>query len=82
LYEVGRDQDFDEVVVVACTAETQLRRLLARGMSEREARQRLTAQLPLEDKIARADHVIRTDGSYDETERQVQEVHARLSGSA
>jgi len=82
LYEVGRDKDFDEVIVVACTPETQLRRLIERGMTEAEARQRLAAQLPLEDKIARADHVIRTDGSYDETERQVQELHTRLSGSA
>jgi dephospho-CoA kinase len=82
LYEVGRDKDFDEVIVVACPPETQLKRLLERGMTEAEARQRLAAQLPLEDKIARADHVIRTDGSYDETERQVQELHTRLSGSA
>ena len=51
-------------------------------MSEAEARQRLAAQLPLEEKIARADHVIRTDGSFDETERQVQALHTRLSGSA
>ena len=82
LYEVGRDKDFDEVVVVACNPETQLKRLLERGMTELEARQRLSAQMPVEDKIARADHVIRTDGSYDETERQVQDLHARLSGSA
>ena len=78
LYEVGRDKDFDEVIVVACTPETQLRRLRERGMTEAEARQRLAAQLPLEDKIARADYVIRTDGSYDDTERQVQQLHARL----
>jgi dephospho-CoA kinase len=81
LYEVGRDEDFDDVIVVACTPERQRRRLLERGMTEEEARQRLAAQLPLEDKIARADHVIRTDGSYDDTERQVQELHARLSAS-
>jgi dephospho-CoA kinase len=79
LYEVGRDKDFDAAVVVACSPETQLRRLIERGMTEAEARQRLSAQLPLEDKIARADHVIRTDGSYDDTERQVQELHTRLS---
>jgi dephospho-CoA kinase len=82
LYEVGRDKDFDEVIVVACTSAIQLRRLLERGMTEAEARQRLSAQLPLEDKIARADHVIRTDGSYDETNRQVQELHTRLCASA
>jgi len=71
LYEVGRDKDFDAVIVAACTPETQLRRLLERGMTDAEARQRLAAQLPPEDKIARADHVVRTDGTYEETERQV-----------
>jgi dephospho-CoA kinase len=81
LYEVGRDKDFDEVIVVACTPETQLKRLLERGMTEAEARQRLAAQLPLEHKIARADHVIRTDGSYDETERQVRTLDRLLRGS-
>jgi dephospho-CoA kinase len=82
LFEVGRDKDFDEIIVVACTPEKQRQRLLERGMTETEARQRLSAQLPLDDKIARADHVIRTDGSYDETERQVQELHTHLGGSA
>jgi dephospho-CoA kinase len=79
LYEVHRHKDFDAVVVVACNPETQLRRLLDRGMSEPEARQRLAAQLRLDDKIARADYVIRTDGSFEETDRQVQALDARLS---
>ena len=79
LYEVARDKDFDAVIVVACSPDTQLRRLLERGISEPEARQRLAAQLPLGDKIARADHVIHTDGSFEETDRQVQTLHARLS---
>jgi dephospho-CoA kinase len=79
LYEVHRHKDFDAVVVVACSPETQLRRLLDRGISEPEARQRLAAQLPLADKITRADHVIHTDGSFEETDRQVRTLHARLS---
>jgi dephospho-CoA kinase len=78
LYEVERDRDFDAVIVVACAPETQLRRLIARGISDGEARQRLAAQLPLDDKIARADHLIRTDGSFEETERQVRALDARL----
>ena len=78
LYEVKRDRDFDAVIVVACSPETQLRRLLDRGLSEPEARQRLAAQLGLDDKIARADYVIRTDGSFEETDRQVQALHTRL----
>lgn len=79
LYEVTRERDFDAVIVVACSPETQLRRLLGRGLSKSEARQRLAAQLPLDDKIARADHVIRTDGRFEETDRQIEALHARLS---
>jgi dephospho-CoA kinase len=79
LYEVNRHRDFDAVIVVACRPEAQLRRLRDRSISEAEARQRLAAQLPLDDKIARADHVIRTDGSFEETDRQVLALHARLS---
>ena len=75
LYEVGRERDFDAVIVAACDPETQLRRVMARdGLSEADARQRLAAQLPIEEKIRRADYVIRTDGSFADTDRQVREV--------
>ena len=78
LYEVGRDRDFETVIVVACQPETQLRRIMERGISEEEARQRRAAQLPIEEKARRADHVIRTDGSFEETDRQVKDVLAKL----
>jgi dephospho-CoA kinase len=64
LYEVGRDRDFDAVIVTACTPETQLRRLMQRdGLSEADARQRLEAQLPIDEKTKRADFVIRTNAT-------------------
>ena len=79
LYEVGRDRDFDAVIVVACDPDTQRRRLVARdGMSDAKARQRISAQLPIDQKVIRADYVISTDGSYEETDRQVTEVFERL----
>jgi dephospho-CoA kinase len=82
LYETGRDQDFDLVIVAACSPETQLRRLMARdGLSEAEAQQRLAAQLPIEEKVRRADHVIHTAGTVAETEAQVRELHQRLRGA-
>lgn len=80
LYEVGRDRDFDAVTVVACTAETQLRRVMQRGLSEAAARQRIAAQLPIDEKVRRADYVIRTDGTFEETERQVRAVLDNLGG--
>jgi len=79
LFEVGRERDFDAVVVVACDPETQVRRVMARdSLSEAEARQRLAAQLPIAEKIGRAHWVINTDGSYDDTNAQVDAVIAAL----
>jgi dephospho-CoA kinase len=74
LYETGHEREFDRVVVTACSVDQQIQRLLARGMTETEARRRLSAQLPTQDKATRADHVIRTDGSLEETDRQVEQI--------
>jgi len=79
LYEAGREGDFDVVITTACDPDTQLRRLMERdALTEHEARQRLAAQLPTEEKARRADFVIRTDGTYEETNRQVRGVLERL----
>lgn len=78
LYESGHEKDFDRVIVAACSVERQLARLQARGMSELAARARIAAQWPTADKVARADFVIRTDGSTAETDAQVEQVLARL----
>jgi dephospho-CoA kinase len=77
LYETGAEKDFDRVVVTACSPELQLARLRERGISETSARQRLAAQWPTDERIARADFVIRTDGPYEETDRQVADLVQR-----
>ena len=82
LYETGREKDFDFVVVTVCPPDLQLRRLLARDrMTEEEARQRIAAQLPAEEKAARGDFVILTEGSTLDTDRQVDELIAKLHDS-
>ena len=79
LFEVGREKDFDVVIVVACEPETQLRRVMQRdSLSEAEARQRLAAQLAIADKVRRANFVINTEGSYEDTDSQVDRVLASL----
>ena len=79
LYETGRHGEFDAVVVTTCDPDTQLRRVMARdGITEREARQRIAAQMPAEDKIRRATYVIRTDGAFDDTSRLVRDVYNQL----
>jgi dephospho-CoA kinase len=79
LYETGREGDFDFVVVTVCPPEMQLQRVLERDrMTEEDARQRVAAQLPAEEKAARGDFVIRTDGTKSATDRQVDKLLARL----
>ena len=69
LFETGHDHDFDKVIVCACEPAEQVRRLMARdGLTSEEARARLAAQWPIEEKAARADYVIRTDGTLTETD--------------
>jgi len=81
LYETGRERDFDKVIVTACAEETQIRRVMKRdAVTEQEARQRLAAQLPTAEKVRRADYVIATDGSFEETNRQVRNVYEALVG--
>ena len=83
LYETGADSKFDKVIVTECPPDVQIARLTARGLTESAARQRLAAQLPTRDKAARADFVIRTDGTFAETDGRVEEVlRALISGGA
>jgi len=71
LYETGHEGDFARVIVTACSVELQVERLVRRGLSEGEARRRINAQWPTEKKVARADFVVSTDGTPDETGAQV-----------
>ena len=79
LYETGAEKDFDRVIVTACAPETQMRRLLKRGMTEEAARQRLAAQWPPEQKTSRAHFVIETDGSFAQTDQQVERLLETLT---
>jgi dephospho-CoA kinase len=67
-------------VVTACEPAEQVRRVAARdGLSLEDAAQRIEAQLPLAEKVRRADHVIRTDGTPADTDAQVDALVAALS---
>ena len=79
LFETGRAGEFDGVVVTACSPATQLARLTARdGLSPEDGRKRLAAQLPTGARTAGADYVIRTEGSFEETDRQVERIYRAL----
>ena len=64
LYETGGQTLCDRVVVVACSYKVQLARLRGRmSLKNTEAEQMIKSQMPLEEKIARANHVVWNDGS-------------------
>ena len=82
LYESRHESDFDVVIVAACPPAVQLARLLARGgLTEQDARHRIDAQLPIDEKTRRADYVIDTSGARDDTDRQVGDVFGILSST-
>jgi len=63
LYETCGETLCDLVVVVACSRETQLQRLMARSSLKRtEAEQIIDTQMSLTEKISRADHVVWNNG--------------------
>ena len=79
LFECGMETLFDRVWVVTAYRETQIARLRARdGLSRDEACARIDAQMPQEEKIRRADAVIDSNGSIEETRRQVDRLLSQL----
>jgi dephospho-CoA kinase len=77
LFETGGDRNVDMVVVVSAAPDVQRARVLARpGMTAEKFATILARQTPDTEKRARADHVIRTDTSFDETRAQVRAVLA------
>ena len=78
LIEAGIHKNLDGLVVAWCTPEQQLERLIGRGLSEAEARRRIAAQLPVEEKLRLATEKIDCSSSLDETRHQVEALAAKL----
>src|SRR5690606_4855616 len=79
--EGGSHRNFPGLVVVTADPEVQLSRLMERdGSTEEEARARIDAQLPLSEKEAMADVVIRNDGHLHHLREAVKDAHRRIMG--
>jgi dephospho-CoA kinase len=78
ILEAGAKKNLDRVVVCWCTPEQQLERLQQRGLSPADAKLRIAAQMPLEEKRRLADDVIDCSRSIEETQRQVRLVLEKL----
>jgi len=72
LVEAGFHKKLNGLVVTWCRPEQQLERLRARGFSEADARRRIAAQMPIEEKLRFATEKIDCSGTLEETRRQVE----------
>jgi dephospho-CoA kinase len=82
LVEAGFVSKLDGLVVAWCEPEQQLERLKARGMSELDAKRRIAAQLPLEEKLRLATFTIDCSGTMESTRAQVRALAAKLRKSS
>ncbi|KAJ2773344.1 Dephospho-CoA kinase [Coemansia nantahalensis] len=82
LFESGLHRFCGKTLVVSCSDEQQIARLVARnGFSRQEAEARAAAQMPLADKERRATRVLDNSGSPDSLAEQVREVLAEWTPS-
>jgi dephospho-CoA kinase len=81
LIETGSYKDYDRLIVAVCRPEQQIERSMERdGVSREEVLNRLSRQMPLEEKVKHADFIIDTSGSKENTLQQVRTVYEALRG--
>jgi dephospho-CoA kinase len=78
LFETHAESQFDKIICVACSSQAQHERLRARGWSPEQIQQRIAAQMPMEQKVARADFVIWTEGDLKNHSAQLDRILAGL----
>lgn len=79
LFETQAESYFEKIICVACTETSRSERLRARGWTEEQIKGRIAAQMPVADKITRADFVIWTEGAIENNSRQVDAILGRIS---
>ncbi len=79
LLEAGYEKIFDKIIVVYCSKEIAVNRVLRHGLSRKQALQRMRAQLPISRKKAAADFLINNNLSISNTKSQVKEIFKKIS---
>ena len=79
MIEAGSYKRFPKIIVVTCSKETQIERIMKReNISRKEALQRWSAQLSSQEKKKFANYVINTSGPFPKTRKQVVQVYEKL----
>ena len=82
MIESGGYRRFDKLIVVHCRPEVQLLRLMSRdGLDREQAEQRITAQMPQEEKKKFADFLIDTSDGFESAREQTEAVFRELTKS-
>lgn len=82
IYEISIERMFDGVIVVNASFNERQSRVCQRdGMSKKQFKERVDKQIPLEEKVKWADHVIENEGSIEELRAKTRVVFDQLVGS-
>lgn len=79
LFETKAESHFDKVICLACSENSRRERLAARGWSSEQIQGRVAAQMPITEKMARANFVIWTEGEMENHSRQVDSILGRIA---
>lgn len=79
LIETGSYRDYDRLIVATCRPDQQVERAMARDhLTREEVLDRMRRQMPLDEKVRYADHVIDTSGPKEDTLAQTRAVYESL----
>lgn len=81
LFECHWEGVYDIIIAVSSPSHVQIRRMVSnRGYTEEQAEARLSAQLPVEEKVARSDYVVVNDGSAENLKQEAKRLVDWLKG--
>lgn len=79
IYEINLEHMFDVIVVVSAQMRQRIERIKERDkLSEREIRNRINRQIPIQDKVKWADFVIYNNGTLEQLESRTRGVYRKL----
>ena len=78
LFETQAENQFDKIICLACSDNSQRERLLARGWSPEQIQHRLAAQMPVAQKMALSHFVVWTEGTLAVHQQQLTNILSQL----